>query len=470
MKKIVQIVSFLALFCWAIPLQAQDPGKADKLFTDGNYSAAIQLYRQLYHRHPGSALYSYRLGRCEQALGMYEEAVVHLTESGTRYSLRALWLARAAFPTYRFELAKTMYEEWLHSADTTHHQYKKAQVELARTEQMLRYMNRVENIVYLDTISFPSATLPKHLPSISPDMGKIEIRDGRFISTNQRGDRRYIAFTCKKTGRRLIGKQERLLDEWSSIDTLPEMINQFKEQDFPILMPDGVTLYFCAKDTTDGMGGWDIYMTKYNPATNTYLMPELLGMPFNSMADDKLFLYDESAGKGFFITNRTNPNRLMLCSFQYSKPKYLRDSSENYMREYVQLRTIPRLYGHSSSASHTADIVETNKWEAFEEEKPEWTLILNDSTTYTSFADFRSTEAKEAMQTYLDLLLEIDEANEQLAQYRVAFQEAPADERTLLKDLILQLELDVRRLFNEAEKVRKEAIRKETEWANAEIK
>ena len=74
------------------------------------------------------------------------------------------------------------------------------------------------------------------------------------------------------------------------------------------------------------------------------------------------------------------------------------------------------------------------------------------------------------MQTYLDLLLEIDEANEQLAQYRVAFQEAPADERTLLKDLILQLELDVRRLFNEAEKVRKEAIRKETEWANAEIK
>ena len=70
------------------------------------------------------------------------------------------------------------------------------------------------------------------------------------------------------------------------------------------------------------------------------------------------------------------------------------------------------------------------------------------------------------MQTYLDLLLEIDEANEQLAQYRVAFQEAPADERTLLKDLILQLELDVRRLFNEAEKVRKEVLRKEAEHAS----
>ena len=74
------------------------------------------------------------------------------------------------------------------------------------------------------------------------------------------------------------------------------------------------------------------------------------------------------------------------------------------------------------------------------------------------------------MQTYLDLLLQIDEANKQLAQYRVAFQEAPADERALLTPLILGLETEVRGLFNEAEKVRKGAIRKETEWANAEIK
>ena len=463
MKKIVQIISFWALFCWALPLQAQDPSKADKLFTNGDYSAAMRLYRQLYKQHPGSALYSYRLGRCEQELGMYEEAVVHLTEAGTRYSLRALWLARAAFPTYRFELANSMYEEWLQSADTTHHQYKKAQAELARTEQMVRYMNRVENIVYLDTISFPSATLFEHLPSISPDMGKIEIQDGMFISTNQRGDRRYIAFTCQKTGRKLIGKQERLLDEWSAIDTLPENINQFKEQDFPILMPDGVTLYFSAKDSSDGMGGWDIYMTKYNPATNTYLMPEMLGMPLNSMADDLFYLYDESAGKGFFITNRTNPNRLLLCHFQYSEPKYLRDSSETYLREYVQLRTLPRFKGHSSSASHTATVGETDKWAAIEQEEPAWTLILNDSTVYSTFADFRSSEAKEAMHSYLELLHQLAEENERLAQYRAAFQAASADERTQLTSLILGLEADVRRLYEEAEKARKEVIRKETE-------
>lgn len=463
MKKIVQIVSFLTLFCWVLPLHAQDPGKADKLFTDGDYSAALRMYQKLYHRNPGSALYSYRLGRCEQELGMYEEAVVHLTESGTRYSLRALWLARAAFPTYRFELAKTMYEEWLHSADSTHHQYKKAQAELARTEQMLRYMNRVENIAYMDTVSFPSEALPKHLPSISPDMGKIEMRDGQFISTNQRGDRRYIAFTCKKTGRRLIGKQERLLDEWSAVDTLPDNINQFKEQDYPILMPDGVTLYFSAKDTTDGMGGWDIYMTKYNPATNTYLMPEMLGMPFNSMADDLFYLYDELAGKGFFITNRTNPNRLMCCSFQYNKPKYLRDSAEQYLREYIQLRTLPKLKSQPSATSHTAAVSETGKWADFEQNEPEWTLILNDSTVYSSLADFRSSEAKEAMHSYLELLHQLAEENERLAQYRAAFQEASADERTLLTSLILGLETDVRRLYEEAEKARKEVIRKETE-------
>ena len=467
MKKIAQIVSFLALFGWVLPLQAQDPGKADKLFTQGDYSAALSMYRQLYQRHPSSALYSYRLGRCEQELGMYEEAVVHLTESGTRYSLRSLWLARAAFHIYRFELAKTMYEEWLQSADTAHQHYKNAQAELAKTEQMVRYMNRVENIAYLDTVGFPLAALSKHLPSVSPDMGTIEIRDGRFISTNQRGDRRYVAFTCQKTGRRLIGKQERLLDEWSAIDTLPSPINQFDEQDFPILMPDGVTLYFSAKDTADGLGGWDIYMTKYNPATNTYLMPELLGMPINSMADDLFYLYDESAGKGFYITNRTNTNRLILCTFVCCEPKYLRDSSEAYMREYIQLRTLPKAASQQASAASAPDAFAPNLWAELEQDKPEWTLILNDSTIYTSLDDFRSSEAREAMQAYLDLQNQITEENEDLVQHREAFREAHAEERNQLKPLILALETDIRRLYQEAEKARKEVIRKETELAES---
>ena len=462
MKKIVQIILFLALFYWVLPIHAQDSAKADKLFTSGVYSAALRIYRQLYKQHPDLPLYSYRLGRCEQELGMYEEAVIHLTESGTRYSLRALWLARAAFPTYRFELAQTMYEEWLHSADTTHHQYKKAQAELAKTKYLLRYMNRVENILYIDTFSITREALPTHLPLVSADMGTIEMRDGCFISTNQRGDRRYIAFTCKKTGRRLIGKQERLLEDWSTIDTLPTPINQFKEQDYPILMPDGVTLYYSAKDTEEGMGGWDIYMTKYNPATNTYLVPEILGMPINSMADDMFYLYDESAGKGFFITNRTNPNRLMLCSFVYNNPKYLRDSSEIYLRDYIQMRTLPRAASIHPSGSHSTASSAMNIWT---ENDPlsEWKLVLNDSTIYLSWDNFRSPDAIESMRLYLKLQKQMAEKSAELEQYRQTYSAASIEERVRLTSTILALETDVRKLRNEADSARKESIRQEIE-------
>ena len=394
MKKIVQIILFLALFNWVLPIHAQDSAKADKLFTSGDYSAALRIYRQLYKQHPDLPLYSYRLGRCEQELGMYEDAVIHLTESGTRYSLRALWLARAAFPTYRFELAQTMYEEWLHSADTTHHQYKKAQAELAKTKYLLRYMNRVENILY--------------------------------------------------------------------IDTLPTPINQFKEQDYPILMPDGVTLYYSAKDTEEGMGGWDIYMTKYNPATNTYLVPEMLGMPINSMADDMFYLYDESAGKGFFITNRTNPNRLMLCSFVYNNPKYLRDSSEIYLRDYIQMRTLPRAASIHPSGSHSTASSAMKIWTEIDS-LPEWKLVLNDSTIYLSWDNFRSPDAIKSMRLYLKLQKQMAEKSAELEQYRQTYSAASLEERVRLTSTILALETDVRKLRNEADSARKESIRQEIE-------
>ena len=185
------------------------------------------------------------------------------------------------------------------------------------------------------------------------------------------------------------------------------------------------------------------------------------------MADDLFYLYDESAGKGFYITNRTNTNRLILCTFVCCEPKYLRDSSEAYLREYIQLRTLPKAASQQASAASTPDAFAPNIWAELEQNQPEWTLILNDSTIYTSLDDFRSSEAREAMQAYLDLQNQIAEENEDLVQHREAFREAQAEERNQLKPLIIALETDIRRLYQEAEKARKEVIRKETELAES---
>ena len=454
MKKVLIILSLLLSCQW---IAAQDPGLADQLFSQGDYENALTMYRQLYHRYPGMALYSYRLGRCEQELGMYEDAIKHLEESGDRYALQPLWLARAAFSLYRFEYAQTKYNEWISHANPDEHRYAGAVEELACTENILRFFNRVENIAYVDTISFSRDSFEQKIPKLSPDMGTITMQDGCFISTNERGDRRFLSFVDSQTGRKLIGRQEWLLHGWSAIDTLPVSVNHCQEQDFPILMPDGVTLYYSARDTAGGLGGWDIYMTKYNPVTNTYLNSELLGMPFNSLSDDLLYLYDETAGMGYLVTNRIDGQRCTLCRFIAREPRYLRDSTENYLSDYVRLLRLPKAKAEVQNEPTTSPILAE-----LEPAKPAFTLVINDSTTYTQLSDFKRTEARDAMQRYLDVIEQIESERQELNLRRDRFGKTDSiEDKASLTATILALEQDIRRLMAIADNLRKEVLQKE---------
>ena len=66
---------------------------------------------------------------------------------------------------------------------------------------------------------------------------------------------------------------------------------------YPYVMPDGVTIYFAAKDY-DTLGGYDLFVSRYNMNNDTYLAPERLSMPFNSMYNDYLMVVDEEKGVG----------------------------------------------------------------------------------------------------------------------------------------------------------------------------
>lgn len=458
MRKLV-IISLLIVLTGS--LFAQDPGRADNLFQQGDYAAALRQYRLLHRDYPGTVLYTYRLGRCEQELGMYEEAVQHLTEAGDRYSMRPFWLAGAAYRTYRFGLAKEMLEEFLDNNEPTELHYAMAEEWLRKAEQGVRYFNRIENIAYLDTVSFPLDSLAAHLPKMSSDMGNIRVENGRFVSTNERGDRRYFSFTDEQTGRRLIGKQERLMDDWTEIDTLPQTVNQWGKQEYPFLMPDGVTLYYAAY-SEQGLGGWDIYVTKYNPSTDTYLVPEPLGMPFNSFDNDMLYLFDETAGCGYFLTNRSSAEGMYtLYSFVKEEPRYLRDSSEQYLREYVQLQLLPKASMEAMPQHRGPESLVSPVLEELTKAAPEWTVIVNDSTVYTSLSDFRNEEARKKMEEYLDLQEQIEEEEADLVANRLAYQAAEAAEKETLAPVILSVEKDVQRLKREAKELRYEVLRLE---------
>ena len=109
-----------------------------------------------------------------------------------------------------------------------------------------------------------------------------------------------------KNGLLNIFSKNKMLDEWSKGWELPSSINASGNTNYPYVLTDGVTIYY-ASDGESSIGGYDIFVTRYNTATDTYMRPENVGMPFNSPYNDYMYVIDEYNNLGWFASDRYQP-------------------------------------------------------------------------------------------------------------------------------------------------------------------
>lgn len=89
--------------------------------------------------------------------------------------------------------------------------------------------------------------------------------------------------------------------------TVPELINEnltsSSDEIFPVLSPDGNSLYFASKGLY-GMGGYDLYVSRWNRESHDWETPVNLGFPYSSPADDFLFMNTPDGKYSLFASNR----------------------------------------------------------------------------------------------------------------------------------------------------------------------
>ena len=90
---------------------------------------------------------------------------------------------------------------------------------------------------------------------------------------------------------------------WSAPVLLGESLLSAGDEIYPMLSPDGKTLYF-ASDGLYGMGGFDLYKSEYDELTDTWGAPVNMGFPYSSPADDFLFIGTEDGKYAIFASNR----------------------------------------------------------------------------------------------------------------------------------------------------------------------
>ena len=92
-----------------------------------------------------------------------------------------------------------------------------------------------------------------------------------------------------------------------TIWTCPALLNEHlispAEEIYPMVSPDGRTLYF-ASSGLYGVGGFDIYMSEWSDEDNDWSVPVNMGFPYSSPADDFLLVNTDDNRYTIFASNR----------------------------------------------------------------------------------------------------------------------------------------------------------------------
>lgn len=90
---------------------------------------------------------------------------------------------------------------------------------------------------------------------------------------------------------------------WTAPELLGEQLTSSGNEVFPMLSPDGQSLYF-ASDGLYGMGGYDLYVSRWNKEAREWDTPMNLGFPYSSPYDDYLFINSPDGKYSIFASNR----------------------------------------------------------------------------------------------------------------------------------------------------------------------
>lgn len=445
-------------------LHSQTLADAKNWYLEGRYSDALPVFRMEHQENPKDASLNQWLGVCLYKTGRITEAEQYLKYASQRKIPEAyLTLGELYAKMYRFEDAESEFEKYQRANRRNNEALDKLEEVREYADRLQRFVGRTEDIQIIDSVVVPKAEFltAYNLSSSSgslmavSDFFKEQQNDNKTLYMNERKEKIYYSRGGNDINSNLF-TMEKLLDSFGNEKQLPESINDSGNQDYPFVMSDGLTMYF-ASSGHQSYGGYDIYVTRYNLASDSYLSPNQLNMPFNSPFNDYLLVIDEEKGVGWFASDRYQPGD-SVCVYTFipnERVTLLESDDMAYMAGRAAISSIADTwkegveYNSLRSLAKEISVSQERKTGDFE-------FVINDRATYYSLSDFKSSRAQSIFSQAIGLQKQLDDINADLDNKREQFLNNGSAGNNLTVS-ILDLEKNADALYKEIERLKIQA-------------
>lgn len=452
----------------ALSLPAQGLTQAKNYYEKGQYDKAKPIFKKLVKTQAANGNYHLWYGVCCLHTDEPELAVKHLeTAVKKRIPSGQFYLGQAYNAVYRFEDAIETFETYREELAKRKRPTTEADSLLERSRQNLRMLKGVEKVCFIDSIVVDKEDFLEYY-KLSHESGRL-CKYGEYLldSEEQKESTVYKTELENKTyyGERQANGLSRLMtcdkigDGWSQGMPLAG-IDSTANANYPYVMADGVTLYY-ASDGPSSMGGYDIFVTRYNSTTDSYLTPENVGMPFNSPYNDYMFVIDEFNNLGWFASDRFQPKDKVCLYIFIPNPSKQVYNYENMdiaqLRHLASIHAIKESWTDNNAVNDARQRLAEAQKEVSEARKDhEFEFVIDDNHTYYYLKDFKSAEArKEFNDNYRKLEKTYRQESNKLENKRLQYAYAGTEQRRVQAPSILDLE---KRLLQLREKMHQSAM------------
>ena len=340
--------------------------------------------------------------------------------------------------------------------------------EQAHQEKVERMLAKTQRIVFVDSIVVGKQQFLKSY-CLAPEVGRIA-RYQDFFDTNTQPDSYVYVNELESHCYYSIEREDSTMqlfasdnndNRWSRPHPLQGINDdgQFSRVNFPFMMGDGQTFYFAAEGA-EGLGGYDIYVTRYDADDNCFLHPVNIGMPFNSEANDYLYVIDEYSNLGWFASDR-NQSVDSVCVYIFIPSQ----SRQTYSTSGLSLEDIARFARidciadtwtdeaqRQAALQRLHDVAQGNTKKV---ENHDFQFVINDDVIYTRLSDFKAGGNQQRFQQLTSLRKRYDRLLKALDQAREYYATANQQERDELRPDILASEKKQHELFTDIHNMEK---------------